>query len=132
MQRFTVTIDFEEPEIGEIQLRDGIENGIAGPTIAHDEIAVQRVESKASTLEVERSEKISHVLIELPDAEQTSRVTANILVDTEVKIGNQPASVNWSSIGSVTPGDARLYAQAILAAADEAEARCITRDGEGR
>lgn len=33
----------------------------------------------------------------------------------------EPATVNWSSIGSVTPEQARQFAAAILAAADKAD-----------
>lgn len=33
----------------------------------------------------------------------------------------RPAGVNWSSIGPVTPEQAREFAQAVIAAADEAD-----------
>jgi hypothetical protein len=36
--------------------------------------------------------------------------------------GPQPATVNWSGIGSVSPGDAAAYAAMIVAAAEIAEA----------
>jgi len=34
----------------------------------------------------------------------------------------KPAEINWSAIGSVTPADARLFAAALIDAADKAEA----------
>ena len=36
--------------------------------------------------------------------------------------GPQPATVNWSGIGSVSPGDATAYAAMIVAASEIAEA----------
>lgn len=61
-----------------------------------------------------------HSYTELVTTLTSSGRQASVTVYHDEKFGEYTVEVNWSALGSVSPADAREYAELILAAADEA------------